>query len=59
MIEKFVTSFKIPELRRRIFFSMTLLIVYRIGAHEPVPGINSEALAAAMQGFANTLLGLY
>lgn len=59
MIEKFVTSFKIPELRRRIFFSMTLLIVYRIGAHVPVPGINSEALAAAMQGFANTLLGLY
>ena len=59
MIEKFTTSFKIPELRRRIFFTMTLLVVYRIGAHVPVPGINPEALAAAMQGIANTLLGLY
>ncbi|MCH8327064.1 MAG: preprotein translocase subunit SecY [Candidatus Marinimicrobia bacterium] len=59
MLEKFTTSFKIPELRRRIFFTMTLLVVYRIGAHVPVPGINAEALAAAMQGFANTLLGLY
>ncbi|MFB0516789.1 MAG: preprotein translocase subunit SecY [Candidatus Neomarinimicrobiota bacterium] len=59
MIEKFTTSFKIPELRRRILFTLALLFVFRIGAHVPIPGINSEALAAAMQGFANTLLGLY
>ncbi|UCD37770.1 MAG: preprotein translocase subunit SecY [Fidelibacterota bacterium] len=59
MIEKFTTSFKIPELRRRIFFSLALLLVFRIGAHVPIPGINSEALKAAMQGFANTILGLF
>ena len=59
MIEKFANSFKIPELRRRIFFSLSLLFIYRIGAHVPVPGINSVALEAAMQQFANTLLGLY
>jgi len=59
VLEKFTNSFKIPELRRRILFTLTLLIVCRIGAHVPVPGINSEALSAAMQGFANTLLGLY
>ena len=59
MIEKFANSFKIPELRRRIFFTLALLFIVRVGAHVPVPGINSEALKAAMQGFANTLLGLY
>ncbi len=59
MIEKFTTSFKIPELRRRILFSLALLVVFRIGAHVPIPGINSEALKSAMQGFANTLLGLF
>lgn len=59
MIEKFTTSFKIPELRRRILFTLGLLFIVRLGTHIPVPGINSEALKAAMQGFANTLLGLY
>ncbi|MFC1547523.1 preprotein translocase subunit SecY [Candidatus Neomarinimicrobiota bacterium] len=59
MLEKFTNSFKIPELRRRILFTLALLFVYRIGAHVPIPGINSEALKAAMQNFANTLLGLY
>jgi preprotein translocase subunit SecY len=59
MLEKFTNSFKIPELRRRIMFTLALLFVYRIGAHVPIPGINSEALKAAMQNFANTLLGLY
>lgn len=59
MIEKFQNSFKIPELRRRILFTLSLLFIARIGAHVPTPGIDSEALAAAMQNFANTLLGLY
>lgn len=59
MLEKFTNSFKIPELRRRILFTLGLLIIFRIGAHVPIPGINSEALKAAMQGFANTILGLF
>jgi preprotein translocase subunit SecY len=36
--------FKIPELRNRILFTFMILIVYRIGAHIPIPGINVEAL---------------
>jgi preprotein translocase subunit SecY len=36
--------FKIPDLRKRIFFTIFVLIVYRIGAHIPIPGINVEAL---------------
>ncbi len=35
---------KIPELRNRIFFTLIILIIYRIGAHIPIPGINVVAL---------------
>lgn len=59
MIEKFRNIFNIPELRKRIFFTLTLLVVVRVGAHIPIPGINSEALGAAIQNFQNTLFGLY
>ncbi len=59
MIGKIGNSFKIPELRRRIFYTLSLLFIVRVGAHIPIPGINSEALESAMQSYANTLLGLY
>ena len=59
MIDKFRNIFAIPELRQRIFFTLSLLVVVRIGAHIPVPGINTEALGAAVQNFQNTLFGLY
>ena len=38
--------FRIPDLRKKIFFTMFILVVYRIGAHIPIPGINVEALEA-------------
>jgi len=37
---------KIPELKRRIFITLLLLAVYRIGVHVPTPGIDASALAA-------------
>ena len=37
--------FRIEELRKRVLFTLALLAVYRIGAHIPTPGIDSEALA--------------
>jgi preprotein translocase subunit SecY len=39
-----VNIFKIPDLRKRILFTIFVLVVYRIGAHIPIPGINVEAL---------------
>ena len=44
MASAIVNIFKIPELRRRVLFTLFILIVYRIGAHIPIPGINIEAL---------------
>ena len=39
MIGKIQDMFKIPELRRRILFTIALLVVFRIGAYVPVPGV--------------------
>ncbi len=41
----FQNLFKIPELKKRIFITMSLLSVYRIGVHVPTPGIDRETLA--------------
>lgn len=49
---------KIPELRRRIFFTIGMLGVYRIGCHIPVPGINTDTLARFFESNQNTLFGM-
>lgn len=49
---------KIPELRRRILFTISLLAVYRIGCHIPVPGINTDTLSKFFQSNQNTLFGM-
>ena len=41
--------FKIPELRKKIFFTVAMLCIYRIGFHVPVPGIDQDALAKFSQ----------
>ncbi len=57
MIEAVQNIFSIPDLRKRILFMLGLLAVYRIGAHIPTPGIDSEALAAFFAASQGTVLG--
>jgi preprotein translocase subunit SecY len=59
MIEKIFNVFRIPDLRKKLIFTGLMLLVYRLGGHVPTPGINKAALASVMQGFNNSLLGLY
>ena len=49
----------IPELRRRIVFTLLMLAVYRMGVQIPTPGINGEALAAFFEKNAGTLFGMF
>jgi preprotein translocase subunit SecY len=49
----------IPELRRRIVFTLVMLAVYRIGVQIPTPGINGEALAAFFTEKAGNLFGMF
>src|SRR5258707_13007305 len=59
MLESIQNVFRIPELKRRILFTIALLCVYRLGGHIPTPGVNSAALATAFASQANSLFGLY
>src|SRR5947208_441093 len=59
MLESFQNVFRIPELKRRVLFTIALLCVYRLGGHVPTPGVNSEALVSAFASQANSLFGLY
>jgi preprotein translocase subunit SecY len=58
VIEQLRNIFRVPELKRRVLFTCALLIVYRIGAHVPTPGIDAHALAIFFQRQAGNLLGL-
>lgn len=49
----------IPELRRRVLFTLIMLAVYRIGVQIPTPGINGEALSAFFSQNASTLFGMF
>ncbi len=59
MIDKLKNIFAIPELRQRILFTVSILIIVRIGSHIPIPGVNGEALAGAFSNMKNTLFGLF
>jgi preprotein translocase subunit SecY len=57
VIEALQNIFNVPDLRKRIAFMLALLAVYRIGAHIPTPGIDSEALANFFANNQGTVFG--
>ena len=59
MIGGFQNIPKIPELKKRIFFTLAMLAVYRLGCHIPTPGINGAAMAAFFGSKQGTLFGLF
>ncbi len=59
MLDKIRNIFQVPELRRRILFTLALFVVYRLGEHLPTPGVNTRALTAAFESQRGTLFGLY
>lgn len=56
MITAIANALRVPELRRKIIFTLVVLGLYRIGAHIPVPGVDIEAVRALVEGQA--VLGL-
>jgi preprotein translocase subunit SecY len=51
--------FKIPELRKKILYTLFALAVYRVGVHIPTPGVNSDALQAFFNKQSGTLFGWF
>ncbi len=50
---------RIPELKQRILFTLGMLVVYRIGAHIPVPGVDAQVLAEFFRQAQGSLLGMF
>ncbi|ERP31308.1 preprotein translocase subunit SecY [Chitinivibrio alkaliphilus] len=63
MLDTFINMFKVPELRKRLGFTVLMILIYRVGAHIPTPGIDIQALSnvfeQARQGGAGGLLDMY
>ena len=59
LLQSFQNCFKIPDLRRRILFTIGLLVVYRIGGQITVPGVELVVLKGYFESAGNTLFGLY
>ncbi len=57
MLEKVLNIFRIPDLRRRVLFTLGMLAVYRIGGHIPTPGVDTVALQRLFDQSAGSFLG--
>lgn len=58
MLKALLGSFKIPELKKKILFTLGMIAVFRLGAYIPTPGINAHALAGFFESQKDSLLGL-
>src|SRR5271165_6507310 len=58
MLEKFLNIFRIPDLRKRVLFTLGILAVYRLGAWIPTPGVNSNQLEIMFKQQTGSMFGL-
>jgi preprotein translocase subunit SecY len=58
-LNAFANLFRIEDLRNRLFFTLGLLAVYRLGAHIPTPGINTGVLTELFKQAAGSMLGIF
>ena len=47
LLQAVFDAMRVPDLRFRILFTLSMLVIYRFAANVPVPGVNRDALAAA------------
>jgi preprotein translocase subunit SecY len=58
-LEAIANVFRIPDLRKRVFFALAMLAVYRIGSHLPIPGVDAKRFEEFMQQSAGTVFGFF
>mgnify|MGYP000271900235 CR=1 FL=1 len=59
MLQTLKNAWKIPDLRRRILFTLMMLIVFRFGAHIPVPYLTADAMQAFLGNGGTDLFSLF
>lgn len=61
MLTAFARAFKTPDLRKKLLFTLAIIVLYRLGAHIPVPGVSYEAVQQCVKQASegnNSLFGL-
>lgn len=58
MIQALRNALSLPDLRRKVLYTLLILIIYRLAAHVPVPGADEEAIAGILAGSAGALFNL-
>jgi preprotein translocase subunit SecY len=59
LLEAFANIFRVPDLRKRLMFTLGLLAVYRLGGHIPTPGINIQQWEAFFSSNAGSIFGFF
>lgn len=60
MLTAFARAFKTPDLRKKLFFTLAIIVLFRLGSHIPVPGVNYKNVQFCVDqaGSGNSLFGL-
>src|ERR671917_502749 len=51
MLQTFLNSLRVPEIRKKLAFTAAMLLLYRVGAYIPAPGVNTEAVEQIAENF--------
>src|SRR3984957_16822742 len=58
-LEAFANMFRVPDLRKRVMFTLGLLAVYRLGGHVPAPGVNIQRWSEIFNAQAGSIFGFF
>ena len=58
MLEPLINCFRIPELRKKILYTILMLVLFRVGTYVPIPGVNTAVVKQAADEFGKGALGL-
>ena len=58
-LEAFANIFRVPDLRKRLLFTLAMLAVYRLGGHIPTPGINIQRWEEFFSSAAGSIFGFF
>ena len=58
MFKTIINAFKTPDVRKRILYTLLLIVIFRLGCYITIPGVNSVSLAEAMSSGNNGIAGL-
>ena len=59
MLKTIRNAWKIPELRKKLIFTLVCLVIFRLGSAIPVPFIDTDALSQFFSNYDNTILGFF